>query len=64
MLPNKRCLHQTANLIGYGYVADEIMEDGTTAQKIYDIDLNCRTAKEYYQEICQYGCDLVADRNF
>lgn len=40
------------------------VQNGITVYKIYDIDPSCRTAKEFYEELCQKGCDLFATRYF
>lgn len=40
------------------------VENRATVNKIYDIDPTCPTAKEFYEKVCQDGCDLVATRSF
>lgn len=45
-------------------VPDEVTEDGTVAQKIYDSDITCSGAKELYEKICQESCNFVATREF
>lgn len=44
-------------------VPGEVKEDGTVAQKIYDTNITCTPAREYFEKICQQSCDLVLTRS-